>query len=88
MLAVPASSPETKTASKLAGYTKSMPTIRPMLERVPPIYKIAAFLAILLCGPITVFSFLLGGANAGIAAILAIVFFFLALYIIVMRKYG
>ena len=54
---------------------------------VPTAVFVTAFLAILLAGPIVVYSFLLGGANAGIVAILAIVFFFVALYIIVVRRY-
>jgi hypothetical protein len=59
-----------------------------MFEKIPPTYTITIVVAVLLSGPITVFSFLLGGANAGITAILAIVFFFLALYIVIVRKYG
>ena len=57
-------------------------------KKSPPAYSIAIAAAVLLSGPITVFSFLLGGVNAGIAAILVIAFFFLAIYIIIMRKYG
>jgi hypothetical protein len=59
-----------------------------MFKKIPPVYTLTIVAAILLSGPITVFSFLLGGVNAGIAAILVIVFFFLALYIILVRKYG
>ena len=59
-----------------------------MFQKIPPSYSITIVVAILLSGPITVFSFLLGGMNAGVAAILAIVLFFLALYIIIVRKYG
>ena len=54
---------------------------------IPPAVFVVAFVAVLLSGPIVVYSFMLGGANAGIAAILAIVFFFVALYIVVIRRY-
>lgn len=59
-----------------------------MFQKIPPSYSITIVVAILLCGPITVFSFLFGGINAGVAAILTIFFFFLALYIIIVRKFG
>ena len=59
-----------------------------MFQKIPPSYSITIVVAILLSGPITVFSFLLGGVNAGIAAILFIAFFFLSLYIIIVRKFG
>ena len=54
---------------------------------IPTAVFVIAFLAILLAGPIVVYSFLFGGANAGIVAILAIVFFFVAMYIVVIRRY-
>ena len=54
---------------------------------IPAAVFIVAFVAVLLAGPIVVYSFILGGANAGIIAILAIVFFFVALYIVVVRRY-
>ena len=59
-----------------------------MLQKVPPTYLILIVAAILLSGPITAFSFLFGGINAGVTAILVIAFFFLALYIIIVRKFG
>jgi hypothetical protein len=59
-----------------------------MFQKIPPTYTVTIVVAILLSGPITVFSFLFGGVNAGVAAILAIVLFFLALYIIIVRKFG
>jgi hypothetical protein len=59
-----------------------------MFGKIPPTYTITIIVVVLLSGPITVFSFLLGGANAGIAAILAICLFFLALYIIIVRKFS
>ena len=54
---------------------------------IPNAVFVIAFLAILLAGPIVVYSFLFGGANAGIVAILAIVFLFVAMYIVVIRRY-
>ena len=55
---------------------------------IPTSVFVIGFAAILLAGPIVVYSFMLGGANAGIAAILAVVFFFVALYIVVVRRYS
>jgi len=54
---------------------------------IPNVVYVIVFLAVLLAGPLVVYSFMLGGANAGIVAILAIVFFFVAMYIIVIRRY-
>jgi high-affinity Fe2+/Pb2+ permease len=54
---------------------------------IPAAVIVLAFLAVLLAGPIVVYSFMLGGANAGIAAILTVVFFFVVLYIVVVRRY-
>ena len=54
---------------------------------VPPAVFVIAFLAVLLAGPVVVYSFLFGGANAGIVAVLAIVFFFVTMYIVVIRRY-
>ena len=54
---------------------------------VPTAVYVIAFLAVLLAGPVVVYSFVLGGSNAGIVAILAIVFLFVAMYIIVIRRY-
>ena len=54
---------------------------------IPTSVFVIAFLAVLLAGPIVVYSFLFGGGNAGIVAILAIVFLFVAMYIIVIRRY-
>ena len=54
---------------------------------VPTAVFVVAFLAVLLAGPIVVYSFMLGGSNAGIAAILAVAFFFVAMYIVVIRRY-
>jgi hypothetical protein len=59
-----------------------------MLKKVPPIYLYAIVGAILLSGPITAFSFLYGGINAGVAAILSLFVFFVAIYIVIVRKYG
>jgi len=54
---------------------------------IPTAVYVIAFLAVLLAGPVVVYSFVLGGSNAGIVAILAIVFLFVAMYIIVIRRY-
>lgn len=54
---------------------------------IPTPIFVMIFLAILLAGPIVVYSFILGGANAGLAAILVIVFFFVAMYIVIIRRY-
>jgi len=56
-------------------------------KTIPTSVFVIAFLAVLLAGPIVVYSFMLGGANAGIVALLTIVFFFVAMYIIVIRRY-
>ena len=54
---------------------------------IPTAVYVIAFLAVLLAGPVAVYSFVLGGANAGIVAILVIVFLFVAMYIVVIRRY-
>ena len=54
---------------------------------IPSSVYVIAFLAVLLAGPVVVYSFMLGGANAGIVAILAIVFFFVGMYIVIIRRY-
>jgi hypothetical protein len=54
---------------------------------IPTAVYVIAFLAVLLAGPVVVYAFILGGSNAGIAAILSIVFLFVAMYIIVIRRY-
>jgi high-affinity Fe2+/Pb2+ permease len=54
---------------------------------IPTAVFVIAFVAVLLAGPIVVYSFMFGGSNAGIIAILAILFFFVALYIVVVRRY-
>ena len=54
---------------------------------IPPVVLVVAFLAVLLSGPIVVYSFLFGGANAGVVAVLAVAFFFVTMYIIVIRRY-
>ena len=54
---------------------------------IPTAVFVIAFVAVLLAGPIVVYSFMLGGSNAGAIAILAIAFFFVALYIVVVRRY-
>ena len=54
---------------------------------IPTAVLVIAFVAVLLSGPIVVYSFLLGGAGAGIVAILSIVFFLVAMYIVIIRRY-
>ena len=54
---------------------------------IPAAVYVIAVLAVLLSGPIVVYSFMLGGTNAGGIAILSIVFFFVALYIVIIRRY-
>ena len=54
---------------------------------IPTAVLVVAFLAVLLAGPVVVYSFLLGGMNAGIVAILAVSFFFVAFYIVLIRRY-
>ena len=54
---------------------------------IPTSVFVIAFLAVLLAGPIVVYSFIFGGSSAGIAAILTICFVFVATYIVVIRRY-
>ncbi len=58
-----------------------------MFEKIPPVIKLIAGVAALLAGPITVFSFMLGGAVGGAIALVAIGFFFVILYMVTVRKY-
>ena len=58
-----------------------------MFEKIPPRLWIVAVIGVLLTGPVTVYSFWLAGPVAGAAAILSIVFFFVALYMVAVRKY-
>ena len=58
-----------------------------MFENTPPRIKLAFIIAALLAGPITVFSFILGGAVGGAIALVAIGFFFVILYMVTVRKY-
>jgi hypothetical protein len=59
-----------------------------MASPIPIKIKVAAAIAAGLMGPAVVFSFLLGGPMAGIGVLLAFVFFFLILYMYVVRQYG
>jgi hypothetical protein len=70
-----------------AGRRQSLRAFSMKWKPVPTSVFVIAFLTILLAGPIVVYSFMLGGANAGIIAILTIVFFFVSMYIIVIRRY-
>lgn len=56
-------------------------------NRVPTFYWVLALLGVLLSGPVTVYSFLWGGATAGAIAIMAISFYFVVLWMVVVRKY-
>lgn len=58
-----------------------------MFEKVPPHYNLLALAGILLAGPISCIAFLLGGAYAGIAVLLGLLLLYIALYIIVGRRY-
>jgi len=58
-----------------------------VFEKMPTWFKLSAFGGILLAGPATLFAFLLGGSNAGIAAVLFLFFLFIILYMIAVRKY-
>jgi hypothetical protein len=58
-----------------------------MLEKIPGHIKLIAAVAALLAGPVTVFSFILGGAVGGAIALVAIGFFFVILYMVAVRKY-
>jgi hypothetical protein len=58
-----------------------------MFERIPPRIWIVATVGVLLAGPVTVYSFWLGGPGAGAMAIMAIVFLFVVLYMVAVRKY-
>ena len=57
-------------------------------KRVPTAVYVIATVAFLLSGPVVVFSFLLGGSTAGVVAVLGVFFFFVALYIVVVRRYS
>lgn len=59
-----------------------------MFERVPTRFKLVVFAGVLLAGPITLFAFLLGGAYAGAAVLVALFFFFVILYMLAVRRYG
>ena len=54
---------------------------------IPNAVFVINFLAILLAGPIVVYSFMFVGSNAGLGAILGIVFFFVVMYIVIIRRY-
>jgi hypothetical protein len=56
-------------------------------KKIPARVWVMAFVAFLLAGPVTFIGFLLGGAAGGALAILALVFFFVVLYMLTVRKY-
>ena len=55
---------------------------------IPPLVPVVAVAAFLISGPVVVFSFMLGGATAGVTAILGVFFFFVAFYIVLIRRYS
>jgi len=56
-------------------------------KKIPTRFWVMAFIAFLLAGPVTFIGFLMGGAAGGAIAILSLVFFFVVLYMLVVRKY-
>jgi hypothetical protein len=58
-----------------------------MFEKVPPQYNLLALAGVLLAGPVACIAFLLGGAYAGIGVLLGLMLLYIALYIIVGRRY-
>ena len=56
-------------------------------KTIPTSVLVLLVAAVLVSGPAVVFSFLFGGANAGIVAILSVFFFFIAIYIVIIRRY-
>ena len=56
-------------------------------SRVPTHYWVLGLLGVLLSGPVTVYAFLWGGPVAGGISILAISFYFVVLWMIIVRKY-
>ena len=57
------------------------------LERIPTWLKAMVGIALLLMGPVMVFSLWFGGTRGGIAAVLSIIVFFTVLYIVGIRRY-
>ena len=56
-------------------------------DRVPNRFWVMTLLGVLLAGPVTVYSFLWGGPVAGAAALLVVSFYFVILWMIVVRRY-
>jgi hypothetical protein len=59
-----------------------------MLGRVPSVLIWLVCAGVLLIGPVSVLAFLLGGMYVGVGALLAWIFYFVTLYIIIVRQYG
>ena len=58
-----------------------------MLNKASTTFKIVSLAAVLLAGPVTVFSFIFGGALGGVVALLILFFAFIVLYMIAVRLY-
>lgn len=58
-----------------------------MFENVPPQYHLLALAGILLAGPVACVAFLLGGAYVGMGMLLILILLYVAVYIIVGRRY-
>jgi hypothetical protein len=59
-----------------------------VIEKLPGALKVLIVAGVLLMGPAVVFSLLLGGVRAGIVAVVAIIVYFTAIYIIGVRRYA
>lgn len=58
-----------------------------MADGIPTSVKWMAFLPLVIGSPVTVFAFFLGGAYVGIGVLLAILLYYVVLYIVGVRKY-
>jgi lipid-A-disaccharide synthase-like uncharacterized protein len=56
-------------------------------DKVPTRFWVMILLGVLLAGPVTVYAFLAGGPVAGAIALLAIAFYFVVLWIIIVRRF-
>ncbi len=59
-----------------------------MRSAIPTKLKVLAGAAAGLMGPATVFALLLGGPPVGIGVLLAFIFFFIILYLYIVRRHG
>ena len=58
-----------------------------MFDKIPASIKLTALTVALMAGPLVAFSFILGGAVGGAAAVVGICFFLVILYMVAVRKY-